>query len=77
MERPKPTQKKTIDTNEFRRRRLVELFDPIKNYQRAIASALPRNYYQGTDDPQKLKALAKRRAKNKMARLSRRKNRVR
>ena len=40
--------------------------------QRIIAAALPKNYYQGTADEAKV---AKRRAKNKAARKSRRLNR--
>lgn len=48
-------------------------------FQQRIGQALPPTYYQGIDpdDTQKLNALARRRAKNKVARRSRRVNRQR
>lgn len=46
-------------------------------FQNTIGQALPYTYFHGIDpdDTQKLNALARRRAKNKVARASRRKNR--
>ena len=46
-------------------------------FQNTIGQALPPTYFHGIDpdDTQKLNALARRRAKNKVARASRRRNR--
>lgn len=61
-------------TKEFRSKVWLEMLDPVKSYRRTIAAALHPSYYQGTADA---KAVAKRRAKNKVARRSRRINRQR
>ena len=65
---------KSISTKEFRSKIWADLLDPIKAWQRAISGAFAPNYYQGTV-PDKVKS--RRRAKNKVARKSRRINRQR
>lgn len=49
-----------------------------RTYQQAIGQALPRTYFQGLDedDAHAMNKLARRRAKNKVARKSRRINRI-
>lgn len=46
-----------------------------RHNQKVIARALPKNYFQGLEGEHAEKTLTKRRAKNKVARASRRANR--
>lgn len=76
MDRVTPTQRR-----QTRSERLIaniqKLITPNRPYQQRIGQALPFNYFQGFDDTDVAaqKRIAKRRAKNKVARASRKANR--
>lgn len=75
----KATPVKGQSMSEFRSKAWANLLDPVKSFQRAISGALAPNYFQGyaDDDVAAHNRLARRRAKNKVARQSRRINRQR